>query len=91
MSKPSSPSFRHESSTHLCSYNDRQNLKTPNTVKMTHCLCCDDMSLLFFVESSHAFDRHVVCLRCSRCKDNIFCVSPNQVCDMLANGPVSKT
>jgi len=50
---------------------------------MTHCLCCDDMSLLFFVESSDTFDRHVVRLRGSRCEDNVFCIGPNHVRDVL--------
>jgi hypothetical protein len=58
---------------------------------MTHCLRCNDMSLLLFVESSHAFDGHVVCLRCSRCEHNIFRIGPNQVRNMLVKGTASKT
>jgi len=89
ISNPSSPSFRHESKTHLCSYN--QILGKENQKRLrAHSLGRDNMSLFLLVETRNTFNGHVVGLCGSRCDDDIFCVGANQIGNMLEKSLASR-
>jgi hypothetical protein len=59
ISKPSSPSFLHESNTHLCSYNMMSSGKQLG--EHAHSLRRNDVTFFLFMKTSNAFDSHVIC------------------------------
>ena len=55
--------------------------------RWTHSLCCDDVFLLAFIESSDAFDGHVIRLSSTACKNDFPWIGTNQLAYLLQTIP----
>ena len=50
----------------------------------THSLCGNDVILLFAVEASNSFDRHVIAFGCTRGENYVLLFGPYDIRDVLA-------